>query len=187
MANELTSYLAQNLQELRQKRGLSQLQLAKIAGIPRSSVTYMESGSGNPSLLNLSALAAGLQVSIEELLARPRPQVQLIKAEDVPTQSRSNGGTKIFKLLPDKIPGMEIDRLELSPGVRMGGIPHVANSKEYLYCVKGKVVVSVNHERYLLKEGDVLAFPGDQSHVYYNEGRITAVCLSVVTLAPLGI
>ena len=35
-------------------------------------MTHIESGSGNPSLHNLIKVAAALQVSIEELLTRPR-------------------------------------------------------------------------------------------------------------------
>ena len=38
-----------------------------------------------------------------------------------------------------------------------------------------------------VKEGDVLAFPGEQNHSYQNTGLRRAVCLSVVVLAPIGL
>lgn len=185
--NEVSHYLAQNLLQLRQNRGLSQGELAKLVGLPRSSVTYMESGSGNPSLQSLTTLASGLQVSIEELLARPRSRVHLRKAEDVPKQMKIQNAVTIWKLLPDKIPGMEIDKIEIKPQTKLGGIPHVANTKEYLYCIKGKISVTVNQDTYELVEGDVLAFPGDQPHVYQNASKVNCICLSVVTIAPTGI
>jgi hypothetical protein len=62
---------------------------------------------------------------------------------------------------------------------RLGGIPHVQGTKEYLTCIAG--------ERFRVEQGDVLAFPGDQQHSYQNSGTRTAVCLSVVVLAPVGI
>ncbi len=147
----------------------------------------MESGEGNPSLQTLARVSASLQVSIEELLNRPRASCKHIKVSDVPKLKRSQGLVTVFKLLPDPIPGMEIDRMELEPGARMGGIPHVTNTKEYLVCMKGAIQVAVSGDKYNLNEGDILAFPGDQTHSYFNSGEGRAICISVVTLAPHGI
>src|SRR4051794_33261155 len=119
MANVLESlpaYLARNIQSLREKRRITQSALAALAGIPRSTVTHIESGEGNPSLSNLTRIADALQVSIEELLAPPRSGTRLVKASEVPARRRGAGPVTVFKLLPDAIPGMEIDRMELEPG-----------------------------------------------------------------------
>lgn len=190
MANELTAisaYLGRNIATLRKSRSMSQQQLAKLAGVPRSTLTYLESGQGNPSLQNLVKVAASLQVSIEELLSRPRAQCKLIKAKDVPVQKRSQGVALLRKLLPDNVPGMEIDRIEIDRGGRMGGVPHTANTKEYLICIEGSILVHVAGEKYALEAGDVLAFPGDQHHSYQNIGNGKAHCLSVVAIAPHGV
>ena len=190
MANDLTwvaKHLAQNISLLRKKRNLSQLALAKLAGVPRSTVTYMESGQGNPSLQNLVRVAAALHVSIEELLNRQRTSCKLIKANDVPKQKRVQGMAQVYKLLPDPIPGMEMDRMEIEVGGRMGGIPHIPYTKEYLICLSGTVEVQVAGEQYEVKPGDVFAFPGDQPHSYRNIGKSKADCFSVVVLVPHGI
>jgi transcriptional regulator with XRE-family HTH domain len=190
MANPLdaiSSHLARNIASLRAKRSLTQNGLARLSGVPRSTVTHLESGQGNPSIHNLARIAAGLQVSVEELLATPRGSCQLIKAGDVPFKRRSQGEVFVFKLLPDPIPGMEIDRMELGPGERMGGIPHVAATKEYLTCVQGEITVYVAGQKLRVETGDVLAFPGDQPHSYHNTGTRKAVGISVVALAPAGV
>ena len=184
---DLSQNLAQNLSGFREKRRMSQAQLARLAGLPRSTLTNLESGSGNPSLHNLAKLGAALQVSLEELLARPHPRLHLVRAASVKKQSRAQGMAYIFKLLPDPIPGMEIDRMEIKPGARFAGVPHVANTKEYLICIQGSVTVAVAGESATLLEGDVLAFPGDEAHSYANTARSVARCLSVVVLAPAGI
>ena len=190
MANELdriSQYLASSMAALRKKRGMTQAQLARLSNVPRSTVTHLESGEGNPSLLNLSRIAGALQVSIEELLARPRAECKLIRADRLPKQKRGMGAATIYKLLPDPIPGTEIDRMEIATGGRMGGVPHVAGTKEYLTVVQGEITVHVAGEHYVVKSGDVLAFPGDQAHMYHNTGSTKAVGLSVVVLAPVGI
>jgi transcriptional regulator with XRE-family HTH domain len=178
--------LAENLANLRAKRGLTQNALARIAGVPRSTVTHLESGAGNPSLHNLARVAGALQVTIEELLATPRASCKLVRAGDVPSVKRSQGVATVYKLLPDPIPGMEIDRMEFVVGGRMGGIPHVAGTKEYLAVVSGEITVHVAGQSYRVGEGDVLAFPGDQAHSYQNTGTRRAVGFSVVALAPAG-
>src|ERR1700741_269567 len=94
MVNNLASvskYLSQSVQVLRKARGLSQGGLAKLASVPRSTVTYLESGTGNPSLHNLIRIAGALQVSIEELLQKPKSDCQLIRKDLIPTQKRANG------------------------------------------------------------------------------------------------
>ena len=180
---ELSGNLAENIVSLREKRKLSQAALARLTGIPRSTIAHIESGSGNPSLANLSRLSAALRVSVEELLSRAQPRCQLVAAKDVRVQRRSQGGAAIHKLLPDPIPGMEIDKMEIDRGARFSGVPHTQGTKEYMTCVKGEVTVTVLGEKFRVGEGDVLAFPGDQPHSYHNSGEGKAVCFSVVSLA----
>lgn len=184
---KLPIYLAQNVLSLRQKRGYSQGQLAKIAGLPRSTVTYIESGVGNPSLQNLAKIAGALQITIEELLHRPRAGCQLIKASDVKVIKKGGGLAEVFKLLPDPIPGTEVDRMEIAAGGRISGVPHVTHTKEYLIGVQGEVQVNIATQKFIVKSGDVLAFPGDQPHSYQNIGNSRAICMSVVMMAPVGV
>ena len=87
------------------------------------------------------------------------------------------------KLLPDPIPGMEIDRMELQPGGRMTGIPHTPGTHEYLMCESGSIELVAAGDRWTLTAGDVVAFRGDQKHSYENIGARVAVGYSVVVLA----
>lgn len=111
---------------------------------------------------NLVRLATALRVGIEELLARPRAECVLVAAGEVPVQIRSGGGSRQYKLLPDPLPGMEIDRLELESGARLRGVPHLERTREYLTVVTGEVALHVAGESYRVQPGDVLAFPGDR-------------------------
>ncbi len=176
--------LALNVIAIRKKQGLSQLQLAKKALIPRSTLTYIESGSGNPSLSNLMKITGALQISIGELISRPQLKVRHIKAVDIPTLDRTKVHTEVKKILPDPIPGMEIDLLTLKPNGRFKGTPHISQTKEYFYCLEGKINIYVDKSKYELTKGDLLAFPGDEPHAYENESLTKkAKGFSVVTYA----
>ena len=181
---QISRYLAENMQNLRRKRGLSQAQMAELAGIPRTTLTSIESGSGNPSLTNLIRIAAAFHISIEELLSRPRSDCVFIQSDKVPVQERNRGQALLFKLLPDKIRGLEIDRIEVKAGGLLGGQPHLTGTKEYMVGIKGEIIVHVAGQEFLVKVGDVLAFPGDQRHSYRNPGKQAAALLSVVVPVP---
>jgi quercetin dioxygenase-like cupin family protein len=149
-------------------------------------VTHIESGSGNPSLRNLIKVSNALHVSIEELLSRPKTEVNLVRSVDLPTTTKSKGAARIKQLLPDPIPGMSIERVEIEIGKQLVGAPHLPNSKEYITVIAGDLKISVARQTYRLQAGDVLAFPGDQLHHYRNVGRGKVTFLSVVVIAPIG-
>jgi transcriptional regulator with XRE-family HTH domain len=172
--------LSKNIKQLREARGFTQQQIAKLASVPRATWSHLESGDANPTLGVLHRAAAALQVSIEELISSPRAACRLYAKGTLPT--RSPGQAVVRKLLPDPIPGMEIDRIEVAPGGRMTGVPHTPGTREYLTCESGELVLVVGGERFSLEPGDVAVFRGDQRHSYHNPGRRSAVGYSVVVL-----
>ena len=96
---------------------------------------------------------------------------------------KERGLARIRKLLPDPIPGMEIDRIELPRGARMIGVPHTPGTREYLTCDAGNILLVASGDEFRLDPGDVVAFRGDQRHSYACIGDRTAVAYSVVVLA----
>ncbi len=180
----IAARLAQNLQQLREARGLTQQQMAKLAGMPRATWTHLESGEGNPTLGVLYRAAQALGVSLEELIAEPKASLRHYPRGSLPT--RSPGDATVRRLLPDPIPGMEIERIELPARGRMPGVPHTPGTREYLTCERGHLLLVASGERWELEPGDVVVFRGDQRHSYSNRGDTVAVGYSVVTLCPGG-
>ena len=185
LIEQLSTNLAQNIKYLRERRGLTQSQLSKLCGIPRSTLANIETGSGNPTLAVLSKVAVAMTISIEELLSTPRAHGRVYQRGSLPIHKKGrNAKFVVSKLLPDPIPGMEIDRMAMDAGSHLKGVPHRPGTREYCYCETGNAVVWASGERFELQEGDVLSFQGDQAHSYRNESRKTAVLFSVVTLSP---
>lgn len=57
------------LKELREKRGLTQEQLADLSGVNQSAISFIENGTtASPKLDTLQKLARALGVSLEELV-----------------------------------------------------------------------------------------------------------------------
>ncbi len=176
-------HLADNIKALRESRGLSQQQISKAAGIPRATWTHLESGGANPTLTVLIKVANALQIRLDELLAAPRQTARHLHAADLPTRQR--GQVAIRKLLPEPLPGLDMERMVLPPGARMAGVPHTPGTREYLTCERGTVELAISGERYTLAEGDVVTFRGDQRHGYHNPGGQVAIAYSVIAFAPV--
>ncbi len=176
--------LAENLRHLREARGVSQVAMARRAGLPRATWTHLESGAANPTLAVLLKVAAALQVRLEELLEPPREPGRLVPAAQL--VERRRGDAVIRKLLPESLAGLDIERLRLSPRGRLVGIPHTPGTREYLTCERGAVELTVAGVSYRLAEGDVVYFRGDQRHSYHNLGDKEAIAYSVIAFAPAG-
>lgn len=179
--DDVATRLGRNVRTLREGRGLTQAQMAKLADLPRATWANLESGAANPTLAVLDRVANAFQVTIEELIAAPRSEARHYAKSELTVRAR--GPAEIRKLLPDPIPGMEIDRIELPPKARMIGVPHTPGTREYLTCESGEMVLVASGEEYRLAAGDVVAFRGDQRHSYANPGTRPAVAFSVVVIA----
>jgi transcriptional regulator with XRE-family HTH domain len=177
--------LASNVRLLRERRGRSQQQMAQLAGVPRATWANLESGESNPTLTVLLKVAAALQVRMEELIGPARDAARRYPAATLPPKRR--GTALVRRLLPESLPGLEIDRLELPPGAAFAGIPHTPGTREYLTCERGEIALTVAGETQRLAPGDVLVFRGDQRHGYSNPSAGLTVAYSIVVFAPTAI
>src|SRR6266571_2876445 len=76
--------IARSIRRERERVGLSLSELAKQAGIAKSTLSQLESGTGNPSVETLWALGVALGVSFSNLVEPPRPNVRVIRAGEGP-------------------------------------------------------------------------------------------------------
>ena len=184
MNDDLAPRLAQNVRQLRQARSLTQHQMAKLSKLPRATWANIESGGANPTLSVLHRVAVALQVSLEELVQKPRAEARHYPKGSLP--SRVRGAVTVSTLLPDSVPGMLLERIHIPPGERLVGIPHTPGTREYLTCEVGEIELVASGETYRVSPGDVIVFRGDQRHSYTNLGRKeAAIGYSVVMLEPV--
>ena len=65
---EAAKRIGQAVKTLRKKRGLTQNQLAKMAGIKRPNISRLEAGTHTPGIIFIQRLAECLQVKISDLI-----------------------------------------------------------------------------------------------------------------------
>jgi len=67
MKNDINKEVGFNIRRIREKRGLSQEELAALAGLHRAYVGQIERGEKNIGLKNLQKIVHALEVNIEDL------------------------------------------------------------------------------------------------------------------------
>src|ERR671915_1904140 len=74
------SVIAAALRRERERHGISLTELARRAGIAKSTLSQLEAGTGNPSVETLWALAVVLDVPFSRLVEPPRAPIHVLRA-----------------------------------------------------------------------------------------------------------
>jgi transcriptional regulator with XRE-family HTH domain len=159
--------IAASLRRERRRSGLSLTEVARRAGIAKSTLSQLESGTGNPSLETLWAICVALDAPFSRLLDPPRPQTQVIRADEGPTVASAEADYQAT-LLATCPPGARHDvyRIQAEPGHARASEPHMPGVVEHVVIGAGRALVGVAGEAAELSPGDYIRYPGDVAHVF---------------------
>lgn len=169
--------MAASIKRERERAGLSLSELAKSAGIAKSTLSQLEAGAGNPSVETLWALAAALDVPVSRLIEPPRSRVGVIRAGQGPS-TRAERGNYVATLLSASPANARRDlyRLRVQPGKPRISQPHMAGTTEHLVLTSGRALVGPADTPVELFPGDYISYAGDVAHVFEAlEPETTAV------------
>lgn len=172
--------IAASLRRERARAGISLTELARRAGIAKSTVSQLEAGTGNPSVETLWALAVTLDVPVSRLVETPATSVQVIRAGDGPTLA-SERSNYIATMLSASPPGARRDvyLVRAEPGEPRESVPHMAGVVEHVVLSRGRARVGPLDDPVELGPGDYICYPGDQPHTFHAlKAATTAVLIS---------
>jgi len=169
--------LAANLRRLRERRKLTQQELAERSGVPRPTLAHLESGDANPTLSVMVRVAEALGTSIEELIGRVEPAVTLHPSKTLTEQRR--GKARVVELAPAAFAGLSFQRVELPAGARFDAAPETRTGRCFVTLESGELTLEAGGETHRLGRGDVAAILREVGHRWINSGRAHAVIYSV--------
>src|SRR5258705_359782 len=159
--------IAASLRRERERVGLSLTELARRAGIAKSTLSQLESGTGNPSVETLWALGVALGVPFSQLVDPPAPQIRVIRAGEgpgIPAERGSYAGTLLATGPPHA--RRDLYLIDQEPGHVRHAAAHIPGSVEHLVVAAGRMLAGPADAPIELGPGDYATFRGDIPHVY---------------------
>ncbi|WP_197321219.1 helix-turn-helix domain-containing protein [Saccharomonospora sp. NB11] len=159
--------IAASLQRERTRAGLSLAELARRAGVAKSTLSQLESGTGNPSVETLWAISTALDISFTQLVEPAKPQVQVIRAGEGPRFSAERADY-VATLLSASPPRTRRDLylVQAEPDRPRESAPHMPGIVEHVVLSSGRALVGPLDDPVELAPGDYVAYPGDVPHVF---------------------
>ena len=169
---------------LRDSMGLSLRDLAERSGVSAPMLSQVERGETSPTLSVASRIAAGLELSLSQLLRLDeQPHVVVSRAGD--RRARRRDGHAVEELTPP-LPGQRADvsAHTLAPGGATGGPKdpplHEPGSRETAVVLEGSATLFIDGSRHTLEQGDAVTFDADLPHHFENEGEKPTRFMAVV-------
>jgi transcriptional regulator with XRE-family HTH domain/quercetin dioxygenase-like cupin family protein len=180
--------MGERLREARRARNLSLRTLAERLGVSPSLISQIETGRANPSVSTLYAIAAELDVSLDELLFNDRRPAEPAEPAAPPRTEMLSGGTMVpappVQRATDRhtirlASGVNWDRLTTmsEPGVEflhvtyeVGGASSPPDAfqrhpgHEWGYVLSGRLQVRIGFEEYVLEPGDAISINSSIPH-----------------------
>jgi transcriptional regulator with XRE-family HTH domain len=167
MAQAPLEAIAFSLRRERERAGLSLSELAKRAGIAKSTLSQLESASGNPSVETLWALSVTLDVPFARLVEPVRPKVQIIRKGEGPAvfSERANYIATVLSACPPNA-RRDLYMITAEPGSVRESEPHMPGVVEHVVLCSGRARLGLTDDPVEVGPGDYVAYPGDLPHVF---------------------
>lgn len=160
------SLIAKSTVRERARTGLSLAEVARRAGIAKSTLSQLESGNGNPSTETLWALCVALDIPFARLL---EPQVNTTRDPPWRGNESDRRAGKLSGDFTGRLPAgarRDIYLLLTQPGADRISHPHPPGSVEHIIVTRGRARVGLTEAPEELGEGDYICYPADREHVF---------------------
>jgi XRE family transcriptional regulator, regulator of sulfur utilization len=172
------------VKSLREAMDLSLRDLAERSGVSAPMLSQVERGETSPTLAVAQKIAAGLDLTLSQLLRLDEGRhVVVIRSGE--GRRRRRRGHRLEELTPP-LPGQRADVSlhTLAPGSATGGPGdpplHEPGSRETAVVLAGQVELFIDGKHHELAEGDSVTFDADLPHHFENNGPDEARFIAVV-------
>jgi transcriptional regulator with XRE-family HTH domain len=172
------------IKALRDAMGLSLRDLAERSGVSAPLLSQVERGETSPTLASAAKIAAGLELTLSQLLRLDEGQHVAVSRASGRRRNR-RGGHRFEELTPP-LPGQRADVSlhDLEPGATTGGREdppmHEPGSRETAVVLTGTLALALDGSRYELRRGDSVTFDADLPHHFENDGEEPTRFIAVI-------
>jgi DNA-binding transcriptional MerR regulator/quercetin dioxygenase-like cupin family protein len=166
------------LRQLRTRRGLSLAQVARSVGISLGFLSALERSQMSASVSTLRKLARFYKTNILDFFDPAEPNGPLVRPEKRKVLEAGPGVR--MELLAWGNAVMEPHLFRIAPNAGSGEF-YSHEGEEFLYILRGELLISLEDQEYHLKPGDSFYFESATQHHWKNPGRTETWILWVNT------
>jgi transcriptional regulator with XRE-family HTH domain len=175
------------IRALREAMDLSLRDLGERAGVSAPMLSQVERGETSPTLTIAGRIAAGLELSLSQLLRLDEGDGVAVvrRADRRPGGRRARG--HVYEVITPPLPGQraEVSCHALAPGATTGGPDdppiHEPGSRETAVVTAGRLELVCDGRVHELDDGDAVTFDADLPHHFENPGDEEARFMAVVS------
>lgn len=171
------------LRALRREKGLSIGRLARMSGVPASTISKIENGLLNPSLVHAINLASALEANLGFLTDQTRSghaPFSVVRGAQRARLDYPEMALVLEDLNPGFVPGLLEARIgTIGSGAHSGDEPMHHPGEELAHVLSGRLRYNIDGEEIMLETGDTLHFKSDEPHRWENADEGTTVVLWV--------
>ncbi|MGB7263363.1 MAG: cupin domain-containing protein [Albidovulum sp.] len=173
----------------REKRRLSQRQLAAVTGVTGSMISMIEQNRTSPSIATLKKILAGLDISLGDFFARDADTGtqwyfrgnELREITPEAKQGDAGSGVVFRQIGRPGASAVQMLHETYAPGADTGPELYSHDAEEAGIIISGQICVTVGDETQLLKAGDGYLFNSRIAHRFHNPGTEPCVIVSACT------
>jgi transcriptional regulator with XRE-family HTH domain len=172
------------VRSLREGMDLSLRDLAERSSVSAPMLSQVERGDTSPTLAVAQKIAAGLDLTLSQLLRLDEDR-HVVVVRGGQGRTRRRRGHRVEELTPP-LPGQRADVSvhTLGPGAATGAPDdppmHEPGSRETTVVIEGTAELFIDGQRHELHEGDSVTFDADLPHHFENNGNADARMVAVV-------
>lgn len=172
--DSIDALIATRLLALRQAKGLSLAELAELSGVSRAMISKVERAQSSPTAMLLGRLAAGLGVSLAQLLTEEKEGPRRLRTRAAQETWRDPEAGYLRRQVAERSTGSGVELVEVElPRAAQVGYPRWSGKpyRQCLWMLEGALRVDYGDERFELAPGDCLDFGVDRPLVFKALGR----------------
>ena len=166
----MENIVGKNIRKARERLGISARKLAARLNVTASFLSQVETGKTNPSLTNLTNISRTLNVSVGDLLGEKKHEPEsraVLKKEDIVFLKKMRG-LQICLLSRKNINShMQPNNMIFDEGADTGDFSQHFG-QECGFVIKGRIKLFLDHEEYVLEEGDNFYYNSSIPHRFEN-------------------
>jgi XRE family transcriptional regulator, regulator of sulfur utilization len=182
--NAAPAVVGGRIRALREAMAFSLRDLAERSGVSAPMLSQVERGETSPTLAVAEKIAAGLELTLSQLLRLDEGEHVVISHAG--QRRRYERGGHRFEEMTPPLPGQRADVSlhTLAPRATTGGPGdppmHEPGSRETTVVLEGALALFVEGARHDLSSGDSVTFDADLPHHFKNEGEEPTRFLAVI-------